>query len=159
MPAIRRSQRSRQPPPYLQDYKTNHAVLLDPAAPSSSTSGTRYPLQRYVSYSGLSPAYRSFVHNVSQLVEPANYEQARHDPQWVEAMNSEIRALEDNHTWSMVPLPSGHRPIGCKWVFKIKYHADGTIERYKARLVAKGFTQREGIDYKDTFAALPLLQN
>jgi hypothetical protein len=67
-------------------------------------------------------------------------------------MTAEITALEDNHTWSTVPLPPGHRPIGCKWVFKIKYKADGSIERYKARLVAKGFTQREGIDYKDTFA-------
>lgn len=72
-------------------------------------------------------------------------------------MNSEIQALEDNHTWSMVPLPPGHRPIGCKWVYKIKYHADGSIERYKARLVAKGFTQREGIDYKDTFAPVAKL--
>jgi hypothetical protein len=92
------------------------------------------------------------VSNISRLVEPATYEQARHDPQWVAAMTAEITALEDNHTWSTVPLPSGQRPIGCKWVFKIKYKVDGSIERYKAMLVAKGFTQREGIDYKDTFA-------
>ncbi|KAL6180325.1 hypothetical protein ACLB2K_046989 [Fragaria x ananassa] len=64
-------------------------------------------------------------------------------------MNSEIQALKDNHTWSMVTLP--------EWVFKIKYNADGSIERYKARLVAKGFTQREGIDYKDTFAPVAKL--
>ena len=67
-------------------------------------------------------------------------------------MNSEIQALENNKTWSMVPLPPGQRPIGCKWVFKIKYNSDGTIARHKARLVAKGFTQRERINYKDTFA-------
>ena len=120
-------------------------------------SGTRYPLQQYVSYSGLSDTYRSFVHTISNLVEPSNYEQAKHDSEWVAATNSEIQALEDNHTWSMVPLPPGHRPIGCKWVYKIKYHADGSIERYKARLVAKGFTQREGIDYKDTFAPVAKL--
>ena len=117
-----------------------HATLLDPAASSLSMSGTRYPLHRYVSHSGLSPAYRSFVHNISKLAEPTTYAQASHDPQWVAAMNSEIQALEDNNTWSMVPLPPGQHPIGCKWVFKIKYHADGTIERYKACLVAKGFT-------------------
>ncbi|KAL5830236.1 hypothetical protein ACOSQ3_019704 [Xanthoceras sorbifolium] len=72
-------------------------------------------------------------------------------------MNSEIQALEDNNTWSMVFLPPGYRPIGCKWVFKIKYHTDGSIECYKACLVAKGFTQREGINYKDTFTPVAKL--
>jgi len=152
LPEPRHSTRLHRPPPYLQDFQTYHAAVLGPDVSSASMSGTRYPLQRYVSYSGLSSPYRSFVSNISRLVEPATYEQARHDPQWVAAMTAEITALEDNHTWSTVPLPPGHRPIGCKWVFKIKYKADGSIERYKARLVAKGFTQREGIDYKDTFA-------
>ncbi|KAM1364809.1 hypothetical protein ACFX2F_043330 [Malus domestica] len=90
-------------------------------------------------------------------MEPTSYDQARHDPNWVTAMNTELRALEDNQTWSMVSLPTGHRAIGCKWVFKIKYNSDGTIEQYKARLVAKGFTQREGIDYKETFAPVTKL--
>ncbi|XP_073137802.1 uncharacterized protein [Henckelia pumila] len=79
------------------------------------------------------------------------------DSKWVEAMQTEISALEANKTWSLMPLPSGHRSIGCKWVFKIKYHSNGTIERYKARLIAKGFTQREGIDYHETFAPVAKL--
>lgn len=157
LPDLRRSSRPSRPPSHLRDFQTYHAAVLEPDVSSFPPSGTRYPLQRYVSYSGLSDNYRSFVHNISRLVEPATYEQARHDPNWVAAMSSEIQALEDNKTWSMVPLPLGQRPIGCKWVFKIKYHADGTIERHKARLVAKGFTQREGIDYKDTFAPVAKL--
>ena len=72
-------------------------------------------------------------------------------------MIAELEALENNHTWSLTPLPPNKKPIGCKWVYKINYRFDGTIERYKARLVAKGFTQVEGLDYHDTFAPLAKL--
>ena len=67
-------------------------------------------------------------------------------------MNVEIEALEKNKTWELVKLPAGKKLVGCKWVYTVKYRADGSIERYKARLVAKGYTQTYGIDYQETFA-------
>nr|KYP61345.1 Retrovirus-related Pol polyprotein from transposon TNT 1-94 [Cajanus cajan] len=67
-------------------------------------------------------------------------------------MDTEMEALEKNKTWELVSLPKGKKPVGCKWVYTVKYKANGSIERYKARLVAKGFTQTYGIDYSETFA-------
>lgn len=52
-------------------------------------------------------------------------------------MNKEFEALSSNHTWGLVALPKGKKVICCKWVYKIKLKADGTIERYKARLVTR----------------------
>ena len=62
-------------------------------------------------------------------------------------MTKELQALAKNHTWDVVSLPTGKKPIACKWVYKTKLHADGTLERLKARLVAIGYTQKYGIDY------------
>jgi len=67
-------------------------------------------------------------------------------------MQDELQALVVNNTWQLTPLPLGKKTIGCKWVYKIKYHSDGSVEHHKATVVAKGFTQLEGLDFLDTFA-------
>lgn len=67
-------------------------------------------------------------------------------------MKSETTALEENATWSIVDLPTSKHSIGYKWVFKVKYLASDTVERYKACLVAKGFNQKGGLDYSETFS-------
>jgi histone deacetylase 1/2 len=73
-------------------------------------------------------------------------------PHWRVAMDLEFQALRKNGTWQLVPPRSGVNVIDSKWIFKVKKHVDGSIERYKARLVAKGFKQRYGLDYEDTFS-------
>ena len=74
------------------------------------------------------------------------------EPQWKEVIKSEIDSIMQNHTWELVELPKGCKPLGSKWIFKRKMKADGSIDKYKARLVIKGYKQREGLDYFDTYS-------
>ncbi|GJW09312.1 retrovirus-related pol polyprotein from transposon TNT 1-94 [Tanacetum coccineum] len=83
---------------------------------------------------------RHLINNIDKITEPHTYLQASKDPRWVEAMHKELQALESNSTWELTALPTGKTPIGNKWVFRIKFKANGNIERFKARVVAKGFT-------------------
>ena len=69
-------------------------------------------------------------------------------------MEEELRALAQNHTWDLVPLPAGKRLVASRWVYAIKENSDGSLERHKARVVAKGFTQKYGLDYQETFAPM-----
>lgn len=83
---------------------------------------------------------------------PKNITQALKSTVWRQAMETEMKALIANQTWTLVPSSTSHNLVGCKWVFRIKRDQHGTITQYKARLVARGFHQREGIDYGDTFS-------
>ncbi|XP_021807084.1 uncharacterized protein LOC110750984 [Prunus avium] len=85
-------------------------------------------------------------------VEPSSFKAASTVFEWQSAMQEEIEALHAQGTWDLVPLPPAKNLVGCKWVYRIKKNADGSIARHKACLVAKGFSQEEGIDYSETFS-------
>ncbi|XP_075500194.1 uncharacterized protein LOC142538780 [Primulina tabacum] len=94
----------------------------------------------------------TFLASISADKEPSTYHEAITDPRWKAAMDQELEALRANGTWVLCQLPPGKSAIGNKWVFKIKYNSDGSVDRFKARLVAKGYTQQPSIDYHYTFS-------
>ncbi|WVZ16296.1 hypothetical protein V8G54_009278 [Vigna mungo] len=145
-PTLRRSTRPYKPHTYLQDF---HHSLTSTA--TDLHSGTCYPIKKFLCYSHLSPSFHHFVSSISVESEPKSYAEAAKSDCWLKAMKAELNALQTNHTWTLTTLPSNKRVIGCRWIYKIKYHANGSIERYKAHLVAKGYTQIEGLDYLATF--------
>lgn len=69
-------------------------------------------------------------------------------------MTQEFITLHDNNIWDFIPLPPGKKPIGCKWVFKIKHRSNESIERLKGMLVVKGYIQHARIDYTKTFSSV-----
>ena len=91
-------------------------------------------------------------HPLPQTIEPTSVSQAISQPHWCEAMSTELTTLMKHGTWDLVLPPSNCTPVGCKWVFRVKRHVDGSVDRFKAHLVAKGYDQRPSIDYKETFS-------
>jgi hypothetical protein len=102
---------------------------------------TRYPLPRAL-----------LAESISSVADPTCFTQAVKDSKWRHAMNLEFDALLKNQTWKLVPPVKAKNVVGCKWVFRIKRKADGSIDRYKARLVAKGFHQQPGVDFSETYS-------
>ncbi|EOY09661.1 Cysteine-rich RLK (RECEPTOR-like protein kinase) 8 [Theobroma cacao] len=141
---IRRSTRFKQIPKYLEAYDVDLS--------SHSNIVTAHPISKHLSASKLSLEQKTFTISLSKIHEPNTYHQAANHFHWRDAMSVELKALQDNGTWSIVPWPANSHVIGCKWIYKVKLNEHGEVELYKARLVAKGYSQIIGFDYQDTFS-------
>ena len=122
------------------DPDTHHA--LSPSTSQSSlpaVPGTSfYPLSDFVSDDQSSPGHRAYLAAITAVFEPKNFKEAVTQKVFRDAIQTEIVALEDQRTWDITDLPSGKVALGSQWVHKIKYNADGTVERYKSRVVVQG---------------------
>ena len=84
--------------------------------------------------------------------KPTTVQEALSHPDWWKAMDAEFQVLINNETWDLVPYSEDMNVVTKKWVFRVKYKADGLVDRFKARLVAKGFQQLAGIAFFETFS-------
>ncbi|KAL0415349.1 UNVERIFIED_CONTAM: Retrovirus-related Pol polyprotein from transposon RE1 [Sesamum latifolium] len=100
-------------------------------------SCTAHPLAHSLSYQNLSPNYQAFSASLSSVSIPNTYCEALRHPAWKLAMDDEMSALISRGTWELVEPPPNTDVVACRWVFTLKFRADGTLDRYKARLVAK----------------------
>ncbi|GAU31202.1 hypothetical protein TSUD_210590 [Trifolium subterraneum] len=153
IPTYNKPIRSRNAPSYLSDYVCYHSDTSSLA----SITGTPYPLLGYHTLNNLSLSHHAYTVALTHNTEPKSYLEASKFECWQKAMNDELDALAKTGTWKIVDLPPLIKPIGSKWVYKVKYKADGSIERHKARLVAKGYNQVEGLDFFDTFSPVAKL--
>ncbi|KAG8482872.1 hypothetical protein CXB51_023953 [Gossypium anomalum] len=147
--------------PFFSIYDNTMFLDLDDSVPHPPTPVVSLPHSLFPDSLVIFPSITQPLRHTSRLPK---------QPQWMQdyvcsnqssassiarssySISQEIRALEENGTWEVVSLPQGKVPIGCKWVYRVKYQSDGSIERFKARLVGNGYRQRAGFDFQETFS-------
>ncbi|KAG8499226.1 hypothetical protein CXB51_005742 [Gossypium anomalum] len=101
-------------------------------------------------------AYRAFDPSTKKIM-PSNFDEAAREDCWKKAMEAEIEMIHKNDTSELVEKPEQKKVIGVKWVFRVKYNVDGSLNKHKAILVVKGYSQQYGIDFIETFAPVARL--
>jgi transposase InsO family protein len=139
-------------PSPIPPVKTNDPTIPTSAPITNPTPPLQHHMQTRSKHGIFKPKVSYAAHIDYTTTEPTSYTNASKHSQWCTAMDEEFQALQQQGTWSLVPLPATKNVVGCKWVYKLKHNSDGSIARYKARLVAKGFHQQQGIDFDETFS-------
>ncbi|KAJ9560828.1 hypothetical protein OSB04_005988 [Centaurea solstitialis] len=133
--------------PIMHDILHSHHPPPNPTAPSPNHSSAD------IQGNHLPPSLSSASSPTPHPTHPmTTRSKSGIDPNWRKAMDEEYRALITNKTWELVPRPPGVNVVRSMWLFRHKYHADGSLARYKARLVANGRNQQQGIDCDETFS-------
>lgn len=162
--------RSRPSAPLTTDPLSSHSPALRQLGDHMRSSGTGkdIPSQVQRANSAITDDGTQGCHHClavmadSTSIEPSTFSEAMsgvNSDEWLQAMSEELESTSQANTWSLTPLPAGRSAVGCKWVYKIKRKVDGSVDRYKARLVAKGYSQKEGIDFTETFAPVARLSS
>jgi len=125
---------------------TEECLLMTLMYPISVTTvSTKYPIHYFLNYNSLFDSFKHTIMLISFVEEPQNFEEVVMHPSRVQTMKEELKALEDNKTWSITELLIGKTSIGCRWVYKVKHKVDDSIEHYKVCLVAKGYTKMKDL--------------
>lgn len=97
-------------------------------------------MEKVAAYTRCSRSHQLFAMSISEIKEPTTSKQAAKDEKRIEEIQVEINSLEANLTWVLSELPNGKTLVDGKWVYKVTFNADGSVERYNARLMACGYT-------------------
>lgn len=149
-----RGHRQKQPYVLVKNYVTHSSHVKnthsshdssdsDLGASTTVSGNIPYPITNYISDAVFSSNHKAFLAAITSEDEPASYQEALRDKVWRDSMTDEHQKHIENGTWDVTTLPPGKKVISCQWIYKNKYHSDGTLSRHKSRLVACGNRKKE----------------
>jgi hypothetical protein len=141
---------SQEPPHMMISHKRNPSwakELIQDAENYGAPEGTMRQRKKPKPFS----SYMSLMCDLVEK-EPTCFEEVVQKKEWMDSMTEEYQSIIKNYVWELFPGPKNKDVVSSKWIYKIKHKANESIEKHKARFVARGFSQKEGIEYEQTFA-------
>lgn len=121
-------------------------ATLEDAEGHDTVKGSSKESKKPKRYSG----YAAYITKLIEI-EPSTFQEAEHEEVWKKIIQEKYQSIMKNGVWEIIPRPSEKSVVTSKWIYKIKHVIDGSIDKYKARFVARSFSQKEGINYEETF--------